>query len=950
MASMKRRMFYLPGLVIILLFFHFITVTASNSDSLSKLDKLDTLINQLQENSNYHASIGICNELLLQAAAYDEKRVRKYIIRAHLFRAEAYRDLGLDNLFSAELTKINALLERYKPDGNSARMISTQFAYLIYSGDYFLTKKRILEATNQFNSAYQFVLSHPEYYGDNMVRDSIDCRQLRLFQCLSRLGLIAMEASDFTEAANKFQAALRQAREADQVVLRIGRPPQGLEEQALIDLMKLGLALGDFKMTEHYSKMYDNVNKSKAYEQHRQKDLIYTFLQNQDLTRQAGLHLISMLNENKLAATDIAIQLPVLGFYLKQGMRDSCNMLLQRLEKKANRLADISALFRIKAELKASLGDYMAMSEALDSSLHYLTVDKSNEDIWEDLGLRNQFLETVMKGIQFHNLGYKNCGEVFFIQKKTRLLSYFTSGLRAIRNDLIADEDRLSFIQKLTPVLDLALETYSDSLQLADQDELSILTCFEAGKAFNLHAESILRKFLSDAEFANFTSLSSELRSVRSQMQNPGYNYDSLLEKMTDLNSRLRLLKHRYNHMADAPFQRLGQIQSRLDRNTTLLEYFKGSTHIYALLINQNEFRLTRLPGSSDAVSQLIGDLQLSISLAGENEYSKLRDSLYRTAGWKLFQALLGPLADHIRRRLIVLPDLDLAQIPFGALLTAPANHSDHKNWPYLIHRHVISSQYSLALWMEPLRQGQPVMEEKWSKSLISFAPVFEDLIYNREECKAIAMLMDDVSGFQDEEADSANFSRFAKEGMILHIASHARSHGVNQGESYIRLAGDTLFSGEIGLMHLPQALVFLSACETGTGKIISGEGVMSLARSFFQAGSRSVISTLWPIRDDLSKNQVVEVYRNLRAGQPKDKAIRNMQMEYINRAAFGQAFPAFWAAYQSQGDQGSLFLNHMISLGYILGLAPILALGLAFLFYRKYFGVSQLTAFNSQS
>lgn len=288
------------------------------------------------------------------------------------------------------------------------------------------------------------------------------------------------------------------------------------------------------------------------------------------------------------------------------------------------------------------------------------------------------------------------------------------------------------------------------------------------------------------------------------------------------------------------------------------------------------------------------------------------------------------------------MPDLELARVPFAVLLTAEVTDTDYKNWPYLIRNHVISTQYSLALWLDQVRRTEKEKENARPKSFISFAPVFNDLNHNQEESREISVLLGKASGFFGQAANRNNFIQFAGNGRILHIASHAHSNEDNQGESYIRLQEDTLLAGEVGLMHLPQDLVFLSACETGTGKFVSGEGMMSLARSFFQAGSRSVISTLWPIRDDLSKDQVVNVYRNLRAGQPKDEAIRNMQMDYIRKAGFGQAFPAFWAAYQSQGDQSPLFSAHMISLAYLLGLGPIVALSLAFLFYRKYFGVSQ--------
>ena len=916
---------------------------ASGPDTLKNLESIQALINQAQENGNYKVSLHLCRDLLSQAARYDKKSAGKFIQNAHLFMAEAYRELDQDSLFERKINEIYN--QQANPSDNvmSFDMAAYLYGYYIYKADLLFKKKKSREAAVALNSAITFILKHPEFYSDRFVKDSMDCLDFRLYQCFRRFGEMAMERNDFIDAGIQFNQALKKARGADRVIDRYNLGSQGCEEKILLNLIKLGLRSGNERMLGFYQEEYNRLPKAPAYGQNKERDFLNTLLGSKELTVQDGLRMISRVQKNKLTANDISIQLQIVEFYLRNGMIRQSELAFSSLESKAIHAADLSAINLSRAGIANARGDFQAMSDAMDSSLHHLTSNTSMVRIWGDLGLRTQMMETVTKAIQYHDRGFAECRDPVFLEKKLEFLEHFLNGLRSIRKDIIADEDRLGFIQRLAPILDLALEAYTDSLNPKVPDFESILTCFEAVKAFNLQSEYGLRQRLNDPDLNKFRNLISELNEVKFHLEHNEGDYDSLRERYNSLQIQLSDLKLLYPSLAENS-KTITNIQSSLDAETTLVNYYKGHQYIYAFLINKDQCRLTRLPGAAEEISRSVSEFRLSISMASENRFSSLRDSLYRKAGWKLYHVLLETLAPFIHNRLIIIPDLELSHLPFAALLTVPVNHSDYKSWPFLIHDYLISSQYSLALWMEQAKpEGAAKRKKPESEAFISFAPAFEDLLYNRAECESISGLLGNATGFYGSKANRRNFDQFAGYGRILHIASHARSNEDDtQEESYICLHEDTLKAETIRSMHLPQSLVFLSACETGTGKIVSGEGVMSLARSFFQAGSRSVISTLWPIRDDLSKDQVVKVYKNLRAGQPKDEAIRNMQIDYISKSGFGQAFPAFWAAYQSQGDQGPLFLNHMISLGYLLGLAPIFALGLAFLFYKKYFGVRQ--------
>lgn len=106
----------------------------------------------------------------------------------------------------------------------------------------------------------------------------------------------------------------------------------------------------------------------------------------------------------------------------------------------------------------------------------------------------------------------------------------------------------------------------------------------------------------------------------------------------------------------------------------------------------------------------------------------------------------------------------------------------------------------------------------------------------------------------------------------------------------------------DIYAMKLNADLVVLSACKTGTGKEIKGEGVMGLNTAFLQAGARSVVSTLWQVEDNAANQLMKEFYTQMVfGGLPPSAALRAAQIKLYKDPQFRSPF--FWAAFTIQGD-----------------------------------------------
>ncbi len=98
--------------------------------------------------------------------------------------------------------------------------------------------------------------------------------------------------------------------------------------------------------------------------------------------------------------------------------------------------------------------------------------------------------------------------------------------------------------------------------------------------------------------------------------------------------------------------------------------------------------------------------------------------------------------------------------------------------------------------------------------------------------------------------------------------------------------------------------LVTLSACDTGRGKEIRGEGIMGLTRAFMYAGTPAVSVTLWPVESGSAKTLSTGLYKNLKAGKTRAEALREIKLRMI-RGEEGKLFqhPFFWAPVVIFGD-----------------------------------------------
>jgi CHAT domain-containing protein/predicted negative regulator of RcsB-dependent stress response len=418
--------------------------------------------------------------------------------------------------------------------------------------------------------------------------------------------------------------------------------------------------------------------------------------------------------------------------------------------------------------------------------------------------------------------------------------------------------------------------------------------------------------------------------------------------------AEIRRCNPRYASLVAPDVWELKRLQEvLLDEQTVVLEYVLDEPKSWLFAVSKSKLEVFSLPSKAEIETQV--DV-LYEAVTSKGEFISVASDLY--------ELLLKPAEEFILdKRLLIVPDEKLHLIPFATLLTAPTKVDQAKGFadlPYLIRRNAIAyaPSASVAGFLESDRRQR---SHRWRQDLIAFAfsesfivpkrevtrygpsaleaalahirsDVFNPLPGTREEVVRIASLLDDDVAHSltrsvnlydgksvkirlgPEATKSALLSFFGPRAepqptRFVHFATHGVVDSVKPQFSGLifnpgKESSPYWQTFEIFNARIPSDLVVLSACETGLGKVFSGEGLIGLARAFFYAGASSVCPTLWPIDDPATANLMGRFYGYLLKhrndnGSAIDKAeaLRQAQLDLI-KGGGELSHPYYWAAF----------------------------------------------------
>lgn len=281
------------------------------------------------------------------------------------------------------------------------------------------------------------------------------------------------------------------------------------------------------------------------------------------------------------------------------------------------------------------------------------------------------------------------------------------------------------------------------------------------------------------------------------------------------------------------------------------------------------------------------------------------RDALIRVSpnapevGGKIGQLLLAPLGLPAGKRLVIVPHGPLHYLPFQAL---------RLDGQYLIERNPISIAPSISIAAR-LAQRTPTA----SPQLLAFGnptinpEVADPLPGAEKEVHELAQRFPGARLFFRDEASKENFASNAPASRLVHIAAHAMADTLDPLHSKVLLADkdgkpNYLEAKDVLGMRLDNvAMIALSACESGLGRVENGDEVLGFTRSFLSAGTSTLLASLWPVSDAATEKLMTTLYTDLAKGIEVQDAMRDAQRAVMADQA--TAHPFYWAPFNLIGN-----------------------------------------------
>lgn len=398
------------------------------------------------------------------------------------------------------------------------------------------------------------------------------------------------------------------------------------------------------------------------------------------------------------------------------------------------------------------------------------------------------------------------------------------------------------------------------------------------------------------------------------------------------------------------------QISGKLKRNQVVVEYFvdepvnyADSGMVYAMVFDHEGYLFYQHPIGW----QYMSDLETCYyHLTDKNigDTNKAKYTGYLNAASRLHKILIdGMNLPESTDDLIIIPHGRLAYLPFDALIASRtlSETIDYRSLDYLVYHYNITYSYSATLQFDYFKSRQ-----RKSRKILALAPeyhfsefdLYQEAYRHRQANRAVlrplpgareeVMQLADFNNSEILMGDAATESVFKEKAAaydLLHLAMHTIINDSIPMYSKLVFApeSDSIEDGllntqEIYNMKLNARLTVLSACNTGSGVMRRGEGVMSMSRAFLYAGCPSIVMTLWEVEDKVSAQLMMNFYQHLFSGRTKPEALRMAKLEHIRNADPLKAHPYFWLGYIFVGDPSPIKFSNGVIIGVILFVSVI--------------------------
>ncbi|NJK70578.1 MAG: CHAT domain-containing protein [Microcoleus sp. SU_5_3] len=381
----------------------------------------------------------------------------------------------------------------------------------------------------------------------------------------------------------------------------------------------------------------------------------------------------------------------------------------------------------------------------------------------------------------------------------------------------------------------------------------------------------------------------------------------TLLTQYRDIQAQIRTTSPRYAALTQPQPLTLAQIQQQIvDENTILLQYSLGEDRSYLWAVTKTSITSYELPKAADIETATRNFLDAVTNPILRNLPKRIAE-----ANNPLSQIILQPIAGQLaQKRLLIVGDGILNYLPFAAL-SLPEISGNKQNPPLIADREIVqlpsastlgilrqnyndrqSPTRTLAILADPVfspddervkNQSNPTTIQAIESVNLGLSRSSRDndvqwnrLKFTRQEAQIIQALVPANSSTQsfDFEASRAtathpNLSQY----KIVHFATHGLANSAHPELSGIILSlvdrngkplNGFLRLTDIFNLKLAADLVVLSACQTGLGQNVQGEGIVGLTRGFMYAGAKRVVVSLWNVDDEGTAEFMAKFYQEM--------------------------------------------------------------------------------------
>lgn len=391
----------------------------------------------------------------------------------------------------------------------------------------------------------------------------------------------------------------------------------------------------------------------------------------------------------------------------------------------------------------------------------------------------------------------------------------------------------------------------------------------------------------------------------------------------------MKKLKQYYPDYYDLKYedniQTLKQIQGQLSDQELLLNFLQGREQVYMVKVGKELVDFAEIP--KQEFSYLIDSMNQAIFDRDEVVIREISEKIKRLC---LIDNLYEVQINHLK----IIPDGIIWKLNFAAL-------SDYNEKTYLGNLLKLSYGYfSHKSVYDTKSVSDKVLAFSYNDQASNSDAGAYTLLRNLEESlpgtstevMSIAKFWDG-SYFYGEAANESVFKQRQDNYSILHLAVHGIEDEHNPENSYLKFAqSDSLNDGrlyayELYNMESQIDLAVLTACNSGAGKLVTGEGMMSLGHAFMYSGAKSVLASRWAVPDISAPYLMKYFYQGLKEGMKKSAALKYAQNQYLENDADNlTSSPFYWSGFYIVGDDQPLQQNRGRSSIFIFLMVAIMA------------------------